>query len=93
MGFILQQQQKLKNLLQEFSFTSHILPVIIGENEDTINMAKHLREHGFFVLPVRPPTVPQHTARLRLSLCADMKPTQLTELFSELETYKCNMNG
>lgn len=93
MGFILQQQQKLKKLLQEFSLSSHIVPVIIGENEDTINIANHLRGQGFFVLPVRPPTVPLHTARLRLSLCADIKPEQLTQLFSELETYKCSMNG
>ena len=93
MGFILQQQKKLKNLLQEFSLSSQIVPVIIGENEDTVNIANHLREKGFFVLPVRPPTVPLHTARLRLSLCADMKPAQLAQLFSELEACKCSMNG
>lgn len=93
MGFILQQQKKLKSLLQNFSLSSHIVPVIIGENEDTINIANHLREYGFFVLPVRPPTVPPHTARLRLSLCADISPAQLTQLFSELEAFKCSMNG
>lgn len=93
MEIILQQQQKLKRLLEAFSLSSHIVPYIIGENEDTINIANQLKEKGFFVLPVRPPTVPKHTARLRLSLCADMKPEHLTQLFSELEAYKCTMNG
>lgn len=93
MDYILQQQQKLKNLLQKFSLSSHIVPVIIGENDDTINIANHLKEKGFFVLPVRPPTVPQHTARLRLSLTADMEQAHLAQLFSELEAYKCTLNG
>lgn len=93
MEIILQQQQKLKRLLEAFSLSSHIVPYIIGENEDTINIANQLKEKGFFALPVRPPTVPKHTARLRLSLCADMKPEHLTQLFSELEAYKCTMNG
>lgn len=93
MDFILAQQAKLKNLLRMFSLSSHIVPVIIGENEDTIHIAAHLREKGFFVLPVRPPTVPQHTARLRISLCADIESAQLAQLFSELEAYTCTMNG
>ena len=93
MEYILAQQQKLKKLLQTFSLASHIVPVIIGENEETINIAHHLKEKGFFVLPVRPPTVPKHTARLRLSLCADMEQEHLTQLFTELEAYKCTMNG
>lgn len=93
MEFILQQQQKLKKLLQKFSLSSHIVPLIIGENEDTVIIANQLKEKGFFVLPVRPPTVPLHTARLRLSLSADMEQSQLAQLFSELEAYKCTMNG
>ncbi len=55
---ILEQQKKLKKLLSEFSLSSHIVPAVIGENEDAVNMANHLRKKGFFVLPVRPPTVP-----------------------------------
>lgn len=93
MNYILAQQQKLRKLLQSFSLASHIFPIIIGENDKTINIANYLKEKGFFVLPVRPPTVPAHTARLRLSLCADIEPQRLTQLFSELEDYKCNANG
>lgn len=93
MEFILQQQQKLKQLIKAFSLSSHIIPIIIGENEDTMKIASHLREQGFFVLPVRPPTVPKHTARLRLSLCADMKHEDLAHLFSELGACQCSLNG
>lgn len=93
MEYILKQQQKLKKLLQTFSLASHIFPIIIGENDKTINIANYLKGKSFFVLPVRPPTVPQHTARLRLSLSADMDPKHLTQFFSELEAYKCTMNG
>jgi len=51
---------------------SHIIPVIIGENEKTLATANFLREKGYFVLPIRPPTVPRGSARLRLSLQATM---------------------
>lgn len=51
---------------------SHIMPVMVGDNETTIKLAHHLRKLGFLVFPIRPPTVPENTARLRLSLTADM---------------------
>lgn len=79
--------------MQAFSLSSHIVPVIIGENDAAIRVAGQLREKGFFVLPVRPPTVPKHTARLRLSLCADMKQEHVAQLFSELEACQCSLNG
>ena len=41
---ILEQQKKLKKLLSEFSLSSHIVPAVIGENEDAVNMANHLRK-------------------------------------------------
>jgi 8-amino-7-oxononanoate synthase len=93
MEHILKQRQKLKTLMQAFSLSSHIVPVIIGENDAAIRVAGQLREKGFFVLPVRPPTVPKHTARLRLSLCADMKQEHVAQLFSELEACQCSLNG
>ncbi len=52
--------------------TTQIVPIIIGDNKTTIKIAEELRSKGFYVLPVRPPTVPVNTSRLRLSLTADM---------------------
>ncbi len=51
---------------------TQIVPVIIGENNKTVKIAEQLRNKGFYVLPVRPPTVPVNTSRLRLSLTADV---------------------
>ena len=51
---------------------SHIIPYIIGENKDCILKAEELQRKGFYCLPVRPPTVPKGTARIRFSLTADV---------------------
>ncbi len=53
---------------------SQILPVIIGDDGQTMQIASRLRERGFDVRGVRPPTVPQGTARLRISLTLECKP-------------------
>ena len=49
---------------------SQIVPYVIGENIKAMALAKRFREAGFYVLPIRPPTVPEGTARLRFSLTA-----------------------
>lgn len=72
------QSQKLKILtkkahkyLQDGRETQ-IVPVIIGENNKTVKIAEELQSKGYYVLPIRPPTVPVNTSRLRLSLGADI---------------------
>lgn len=72
------QAQKLKTLtekahkyLQDGGETQ-IVPVIIGENNKTVKIAEELQSKGYYVLPIRPPTVPVNTSRLRLSLGADI---------------------
>lgn len=47
-----------------------IQPVIIGENAEAIAVSRKLEEHGIYAPAIRPPTVPQGTARLRVSLSA-----------------------
>ncbi|HYD15037.1 MAG TPA: 8-amino-7-oxononanoate synthase [Hyphomicrobium sp.] len=47
---------------------SHIQPVILGTDERAVSVAKALVAEGFDVRAVRPPTVPENTARLRVSL-------------------------
>jgi len=47
---------------------SHIQPVILGSDERAVAVAKALVADGFDVRAVRPPTVPEGTARLRVSL-------------------------
>ncbi len=47
---------------------SHIVPVITGGNDLAVALAERLRNAGFLCMPVRPPTVPEKGARIRISL-------------------------
>lgn len=49
---------------------TQIIPLIVGENEKAIQLSKFLMQNGIFALAVRPPTVPQNTARIRFSITA-----------------------
>ncbi len=52
--------------------SAHIVPVVLGANAAAVDCAARLRDAGFLVFPIRPPTVPPGTARLRFSLSAAM---------------------
>ena len=52
------------------SYTA-IQPIIIGDSARTLAIAKRLKEHGFWVGAIRPPTVAQGSARLRVTLTAE----------------------
>lgn len=47
---------------------SQIIPIHIGGNHEAFGIAEKLRAQGIMVTAIRPPTVPQGTARLRLSV-------------------------
>ncbi|MCM2374960.1 aminotransferase class I/II-fold pyridoxal phosphate-dependent enzyme [Aporhodopirellula aestuarii] len=47
-----------------------IVPIIIGGDQDAVDLSGALRQRGFYVPAIRPPTVPEGTARLRVSLSA-----------------------
>ncbi|HSO07567.1 MAG TPA: 8-amino-7-oxononanoate synthase [Pelomicrobium sp.] len=47
-----------------------IQPLVLGDNRGALTASQQLRERGFLVPAIRPPTVPQGTARLRISLSA-----------------------
>jgi 8-amino-7-oxononanoate synthase len=54
--------------------TSHIVPVFIGDNDTAVAVAEMLQLDGFDVRAIRPPTVPSGTARLRVSVNAELTP-------------------
>ncbi|NVM22639.1 MAG: 8-amino-7-oxononanoate synthase [Desulfobacterales bacterium] len=47
---------------------SQIIPVMVGGNSETLAISKKLREQGVIGVAIRPPTVPQGSARIRLSV-------------------------
>lgn len=51
---------------------SHIVPIITGGSNEAILKAEYMQRKGFYILPIRPPTVPEGTSRLRISLTANI---------------------
>ncbi|SMP75820.1 8-amino-7-oxononanoate synthase [Neorhodopirellula lusitana] len=64
-----------------------IVPVIIGSDEATVELSKKLREAGFYVPAIRPPTVPENTARLRVSISAAHTIEQIDQLIMTLKKF------
>ena len=65
------------------SFTP-IQPLIVGSNTDALALSEHLRSQGILVPAIRPPTVPQGTARLRISLSAAHTEADVAQLIGAL---------
>ena len=65
-------RQEVEHRTQIMPSQTCIVPYILGKNDATLAKAKDLQEQGYYCLPIRPPTVPKDTSRIRLSLTADM---------------------
>src|SRR5207244_13333127 len=56
---------------------THIIPVLVGDNRATLALAETLRARGVLAQAIRPPTVPEGTARLRVTPMATHTAGQL----------------
>ena len=65
--------------------SSHIIPYVLGESERAVEVALRLQHEGFYLLPVRPPTVPRGTSRLRISLNAECSDSDIDRLITTLQ--------
>lgn len=63
---------------------AHVIPVLIGDTRETVRIGAELRRRGFLVGAVRPPTVPDGTSRLRISLSAAHTDAQVDGFLSAL---------
>lgn len=83
---LIDNAQKLRNELKSLGVqtfgSSQIVPVILGENERAVDVAQSLVDCGYYLLPIRHPTVPKGTARLRLSLTTDISFEDIKEFVS-----------
>ncbi|WP_285826672.1 8-amino-7-oxononanoate synthase [Bacteroides acidifaciens] len=84
-----QISEQLRGLLFKKGFEtrgdSHIVPMLCGSNEDSLEMANLFQENGFFALPVRYPTVPKNEARIRFSLNASIPDEDYQCLFELIQ--------
>jgi 8-amino-7-oxononanoate synthase len=63
---------------------SQIVPVMVGDSQGAISLAESLRDAGFFVKAIRPPTVPEGTARIRLSVTANHSSKDVRQLLEAI---------
>jgi len=60
----------LRKLGYDIKSQTHIIPIIIGNEKKTLEFGKFMYDNGIFVQPIRYPTVPKNSARLRISVTA-----------------------
>ena len=83
----------LREILKKEGFNigtsqSNIIPVIIGNTKKTILMSQELQKKGFYVVPIRPPSVPPNTSRLRISITSNHNEKDIKKLFYSLKLLK-----
>jgi 8-amino-7-oxononanoate synthase len=91
------RREKLQQLIRQFRqgaqqlglnlmpSSTAIQPVLVGDNNKALTMSAQLRQRGILVIAIRPPTVPQNTARLRVTLSAAHEEADVDKLLSALE--------
>ena len=65
---------------------SQIIPILVGDNERAVEVATALQKEGFDVRAIRPPTVPEGTARLRISVNAKLHEADLAAFVTSVVT-------
>lgn len=64
---------------------THIVPLIIGKAEAALELSNTLREAGFWVTAIRPPTVPEGTSRLRVAFSAAHNADEVSDLIAVIK--------
>jgi 8-amino-7-oxononanoate synthase len=84
---------QLRNALQEMGWEtagseSQIVPAVIGSDRKAVECSQYLSHQGILCSAIRPPTVPEGTARLRFTITADHTERDLEKLITALKTFK-----
>jgi len=67
---------------------TQIVPLIIGGAKEALELSTYLKEQGLWVTAIRPPTVPEGTARLRFAFTASHDEKDIDQLIQVLKNYK-----
>ncbi|MDP2928727.1 MAG: aminotransferase class I/II-fold pyridoxal phosphate-dependent enzyme, partial [Candidatus Omnitrophota bacterium] len=67
---------------------SQIIPLVTGDNKRTVASADFLKEKGYWVMPMRPPTVPGGESRLRFSVTYDHDISVLERILDDISTLR-----
>ena len=66
---------------------SAIIPIITYESKKTLEIAQKIQEKGFLISAIRPPTVENNKARLRVTFSSEHKKSQIKELAQSLKEF------
>ena len=79
-------------IIKNFSFPvqgdSHILSIIVGQEEKAIYLQKYLEENGFLAIAIRPPTVPVGQSRIRITIRRNLDFNLLKDFIAVLKEFK-----
>lgn len=85
---LLEAADYFRKLLKDKGFVvkgaSQIIPLVVGDNQKTVDLSQKLRKKGWWALPIRPPTVALGEARLRFSLTYCHKKDVLKKLVDDI---------
>ncbi len=82
----LKKARKFTRLLGLAEAESGIVPIVLGETERTLEAARVLEDEGFLVIAIRPPTVADGTARLRITFSAAHDDADIERLAAIIKT-------
>ena len=69
----------LKEIGFDINSSTHIIPIIIGDEKSAMNFGEFLMKNGVFAQPIRYPTVPKNQARLRISVTAWLSKSNISD--------------
>ncbi len=74
-----QLSRGLEEIGYDVNSTTHIIPLIVGDERSAMLLGEFLFKNGIFAQPIRYPTVPHNQARLRISVTAWLSSTEIEE--------------
>ena len=79
--------------LQLMNSSTPIQPVVVNDDQKVMQISAVLRDQGFLVGAIRPPTVPVGSGRLRITFSADHSEEQVDQLLAALDSCELNSSG